>query len=116
MADNPYEPSNTNVVTNESNAEEIGSGRAAYNVISDTVTGVNVRGSDNMFQAKFVAASVVLLAAVGSILALLITSWRLPWYGGAMIGAFAGLVIGVLVSGIILMIYRAKRHLRGEHD
>ena len=42
--------------------------------------------------------------------------WKLPWYGGALVGAFAGLVIGVLASGTILMFYRGMRHFQGKHE
>ena len=99
-----------------SDPEGISSGQAAYNVVSDTVIGLNVRKSDNKFQAIFILIAVLLLAAVGTLLALLNSDWGLPWYGGAMIGAFAGLVIGVFASGIFLMFYRAIRHLNGEHE
>lgn len=89
--------------------------RAAYNVVSDTVTGLNVRKSDNAFQARFIAASVLLAAGIAAVLASLNPSWNLPWYGGALIGSFAGLVGGLFLSGIALMIYRAVQHLRGNH-
>jgi len=39
--------------------------KKAYNVVTDTVTGVNLRWSDNKFQAVFVAGSVVVLAPLG---------------------------------------------------
>ena len=97
-------------------ADKISPGHAAYNVVSDTVTGLNVRKSDNKFQALFVLAAVVLLAAVGAIVTTLFEYWGIPWYGGAMFGAFAGLVVGVFSSGIFLMVYRAIRHVRGKHD
>jgi hypothetical protein len=42
--------------------------------------------------------------------------WKLPWHGGALVGAFAGLVIGVLDSGTILMFYRGLRHFQGKHE
>lgn len=87
-----------------------------YNVVTDLVTGVNVRGSDNKFQAIFVAVSVLLIAGLGAILAAINTQWNLPWYGGALIGSFLGLVLGILTSGIFLMIYRAVRHIQGKHD
>jgi hypothetical protein len=53
---------------------------------------------------------------VGAILAALNAHWDLPWFGGALIGSFAGLVIGIFASGIFLMIYRAARHIKGKHD
>ncbi len=91
-------------------------GHAAYNIVTDTVTGVNVRWSDNRLQAVIVIASMVAASLVGAILAALNSQWKLPWYGGALIGSFAGLVIGIFGSGIFLMIYRASRHIKGKHD
>lgn len=90
--------------------------KKAYNVVTDTVTGVNLRWSDNKFQAVFVASSVAVLAPLGAALAALNPSWNLPWFGGAGVGAFAGLVFGVFTSGIWLGIYRFIQHLRGRHD
>jgi uncharacterized membrane protein SpoIIM required for sporulation len=88
----------------------------AYNVVTDLVTGVNVRSNDNKFQAIFIACTVLALALTGALLAFLQPAWNLPAYGGAIIGAFLGLVLGVLASGVILMIYRAVRHMQGKHD
>jgi ABC-type microcin C transport system permease subunit YejE len=45
----------------------------------------------------------------------MIRDWNLPWFGGALIGAFAGLIMGVFGSGIYLMVYRALQHLKGDH-
>ena len=87
-----------------------------YNVVTDLVTGVNVRGNDNKFQAIFVIVSVLLIAGLGAILAAVNTQWNLPWYGGALVGSFLGLVLGILTSGIFLMVYRAVRHIQGKHD
>jgi hypothetical protein len=89
---------------------------AVYNVVTDTVTGVNVRWSDNKFQALFVLISMVVSSLLGALLAVLNSQWDLPWYGGALIGSFAGLVIGIFASGIFLMFYRAARHIKGKHD
>ena len=117
MPDNPYDsPQTSGKPTASESPDETSPSKAAYNVVSDTVTGVNLRGSDNKFQAKFIAASVCLLALVGIILSLLYSSWQLPWYGGALVGAFTGLIIGVFASGIFLMVYRATRHIKGKHD
>jgi hypothetical protein len=96
--------------------QTVSSGQAAYNAVSDTVTGVNARWSDNKFQAVFVFVSVVVAALAGAILAALNSGWQLPWFGGALIGSFAGLVIGILASGVFLMFYRAARHIKGQHD
>lgn len=92
------------------------SGRAAYNVVSDTVTGLNVRMSDNLLQAGMIAASVVIFAVVGAVVVALKSDAEIPWYAGAFGGAVAGLVIGLVGSGVFLMIYRAVRHLQGKHD
>ncbi|MFO0925030.1 MAG: hypothetical protein U0905_21395 [Pirellulales bacterium] len=116
MPENPFRaPSESTDAVTES-PTPVSSGQAAYNVVTDTVTGVNVRWSDNRFQAVFVASSVVLLAALGALLAAINPRWNLPWYGGGLVGMFAGLVFGVFTSGIFLMFYRATRHFRGKHD
>lgn len=91
------------------------SGRDVYNVISDTVVGLNVRKSDNVFQAKFIGVTVLLMTTIGGVAAALNSEWNLPWFAGALAGAFAGLIIGVFASGIFLMIYRAVKHVKGDH-
>ena len=118
MANQPPENSNpeTNAGPADGQRKNVSSGVAAYNIVSDTVTGVNVRKSDNKFQAIFITVTVAILASVGAILVILNTDWKIPWYGGAMIGTLAGLIIGVILSGIYLMVYRAWRHLRGHHE
>jgi hypothetical protein len=52
----------------------------------------------------------------GTVLVAIKPDWDIPWYGGAIAGAFAGLAVGLFASGIFLMIYRAVRHLQGKHD
>lgn len=116
VTENPYESPVNVASSNEVSSSSVTHARATYNVISDTVTGVNVRWSDNRFQAIFVAISVIVTALLGALLAALNTSWNLPWYGGGLIGSFAGLVIGILGSGIVLMFYRAAQHFQGKHD
>ena len=83
--------------------------REVYNVVTDVVLGPNVRLRDNVIQAAILFVALLFGAAVG---ALLIED-RLA---GCLVGAFAGLVAGLLISGIFLMIYRAIRHARGKHD
>lgn len=89
---------------------------AAYNIVTDVYTGVNFRRRDNILQAKIVFVAVVAAAVGGAILAAMTPRWNLPWYGGALIGSFLGLVVGILASGIFLMVYRAARHFKGKHD
>ncbi|MDA7977926.1 MAG: hypothetical protein MPJ50_04045 [Pirellulales bacterium] len=89
--------------------------REIYNVVSDTATGVNIRKSDNLVQAAFILLTVLAGAGLGATLAEF-NDWGLPWFGGALIGAFAGLVLGLFASGIFLMVYRAMRHIKGKHD
>lgn len=92
------------------------SGRDAFNIVSDTVVGLNVRKSDNVFQAKFIGITVLVLATIGGASAALNPEWNLPWFGGTLAGAFAGLIIGLFASGIFLMIYRAVKHVKGDHE
>ncbi len=107
---NPYESASDA----PSAEEEVASGKAVYNVVSDTVVGINYRGKDNWFQAMFILVAVLIGAGIGAAVALMYDT--LPWYGGAGIGAFGGLVVGFFLSGIILMIYRGVRHMKGKHD
>jgi hypothetical protein len=92
------------------------SSRQAYNVVADTVAGLNIRKSDNLFQLKCIGICALLLSVVGAIVALRIPDAGFPWYGGAIVGAVGGVVIGVFGSGIFLMIFRFVRHVSGKHD
>ena len=85
------------------------SGRQAYNVISDTVAGPNVRLRDNLFQAIAIFVCVVVGAGLGA----LFFKERI---GGALGCGFAGLLVGLFGSGLFLMIYRFVRHAKGRHD
>ncbi|HWG45074.1 MAG TPA: hypothetical protein VN688_20055 [Gemmataceae bacterium] len=83
--------------------------RQAYNLLTDTVAGPNLRWRDNLFQAKVILLCLALGVAIG------------PWtmtdrLMGAMLGGFVGLLVGLFGSGITLMIYRAIGHARGRHD
>lgn len=116
MAENPFQ-SPIDAPSNAPGAERSQlSDRATYNVVADTLTGVNARWSDNLFQAVFILVSMMLAAITGVALAALNVQWGLPWFGGALIGALLGMVLGLFGSGIFLMIYRAVRHMRGKHD
>lgn len=96
--------------------EEPLTGRRAYDLVADTVAGLNIRGSDNAFQALSVALSSLMLALMAAIIFRVNPSFQVPWYGGAIMGAFAGLILGTFGSGIFLMAYRAVRHMSGHHD
>lgn len=82
----------------------------SYNVVSDTLIGVNVRGRDNLVQLLAIVAGLILGAGVGAL-----ASPR-DRVTGVVAGAFAGLLAGLLLSGLALMIYRGLRHARGRHD
>ena len=115
QTENPYQSTE-----NPSGGDEHEAGQgdlsSAYNVVSDTVTGVNIRKSDNIFQAKFIACSVLICGVIGAIGALMFGGRDFPWLAGAAGGVFIGLLGGVLTSGTFLMFYRGARHLRGKHD
>lgn len=94
-------------------------GRDAYNIVSDTVAGLNVRKSDNWFQLKVILVCVLLGAPIGGVAGAM---WldagdrRVGAVAGAIGLGFTGLVLGLFGSGIYLMIYRTVRHLQGKHD
>jgi hypothetical protein len=83
--------------------------RQAYNVVSDTVSGVNVRMRDNLLQAAIIFFCLVLGVGIGFL------SVR-DRATGAVLGGFIGLLVGLFGSGIFLMIFRAIQHARGRHD
>jgi hypothetical protein len=82
-------------------------GRQAYNVVTDTVAGPNLRLKDNVFQAVFIGVCVLIAVPVGALFG---------GIGGALAGALGALIIGVILSGAILGVYRAVRHMQGKHD
>lgn len=112
MSDEPQELSNDEFLE----PKEISEAHAAYNIVSDTLIGVNVRKSDNIFQLKCIGGSMLALAAVGAGFVTWNAQWQAPWFVGALIGAFAGLVFGTFGSGIFLMVYRALQHIKGKHE
>jgi hypothetical protein len=116
LSENPFQAPADPANADQNPTPSVSSGRAAYNVVSDTMTGVNVRWSDNKFQAAFVFVSVAVTSPAGALLAALNPRWNLPWPAGALMGAFAGLVIGIFASGIFLMFYRVARHIKGKND
>jgi hypothetical protein len=87
--------------------------REVYNLVSDVGVGVNIRPKDNLYQALAIFVCTAIGAAIGSFIDL---GGGAPWWAGAMVGGFIGLVVGFFASGIFLMIYRAIRHVRGQHD
>ena len=86
-------------------------GRQSYNLVADTVTGVNVRKADNLIGCASVSIAVPLGAAAGWFVA----GPRDAGLGAAG-GGIGGAIVGLLGSGLGLMIYRGVNHLRGRHD
>jgi len=84
--------------------------RQAYNVVSDTVTGANLRPRDNLYQGLAVLGFALIGLGVGYFV---MPDNRLM---GLLLGLAGGLIVGVILSGTFLMIFRAVRHARGKHD
>ena len=83
--------------------------RETYNVVTDTITGPNIRLKDNLFQGLAIVACLLL----GGLIGCFAVEDRIP---GALVGAFIGTVVGLFGSGLFLMIFRAVKHVRGRHD
>ena len=73
-----------------------------YQTITDTVTGVNVRGSDNLIQLLAVVVFTVIGALIGAIV-----NYQSPMMIGLF--GFGGLVAGILLSGAVIGVYRLVR-------
>ena len=84
-------------------------GRQAYNVVTDTVTGVNIRFKDNIVQGLALVVCLLLGAGIGVLLVK-------DQLAGLLVGGFIGLLVGLFGSGIFLMLYRAIMHIIGRHD
>lgn len=83
--------------------------RHVYNMATDLGTGANIRLKDNLYQAVAILACLI----VGGCIGLLVMSEKAA---GLVIGSFIGLVVGLLGSGMFLMVYRMIKHTLGEHD
>ena len=78
--DNPYvSPTDTG----KGVPEGLATVRDAYNIVSDTVVGVNIRKSDNLFQLKVILVCVLIAVPLGAIVGTLLsdadTRWVLRW-------------------------------------
>jgi hypothetical protein len=87
------------------------SSRQSYNLASDTLVGVNVRGKDNIYQGIAILACL----AIGALIGTFVVDAKIRLIGAGA-GAFIGMIVGLFGSGIFLMIYRAVQHFRGKHD
>lgn len=96
-------------MTDETRPPEKLSDKQVYNVVSDTVTGANLRWKDNLFQGIAIFIATILGAGIGAVL------MGDPILG-AVAGGFCGLLVGLFGSGLFLMVYRAIQHGRGKHD
>lgn len=90
----------------------------AYHTAAETVGFMpSLRGKDNLIQLAAVVLATLIGAAVG--IALTFGPLDAPWYGGALIGGIAGLVVGAIVSGIALMVLgwvRAAKKVGGRRE
>lgn len=75
-----------------------------YGTITDTITGVNVHGSDNLVQLVCVIVGAGLGALFGGLF----------WGGvGSMIGAIVGVLGLLILSGIAIGAYRLVKRING---
>jgi len=96
--------------------DAVSPGRQAYNIVTDTVVGPNIRWRDNLLQAAIAGLCLVLGIPIGALIAWIAGGNGGDQIGFAIVGGFVGLVVGLFGSGIFLMVFRAVRHLRGKHD
>jgi hypothetical protein len=78
-------------------SEQRDPGMEAYEIVSDVVDGVpSLRWKDNLIQGLSILGTVLVGAVIG---------WAVAgeWWG-ALTGAFAGLVGGLILSGAVLMV------------
>lgn len=75
----------------------------AYNVVADTVTGVNIHLKDNIIQLVSCIVGFLLGGIIGFFL------------GSMVIGCVIGLIAGLFLSGLFIMVYRFVMHVKGKH-
>jgi hypothetical protein len=114
MVHNPYDANQSSPSAHEQ--KEISAEKSTYNAVSDMVVGVNARKSDNLFQGVFILVSLLIGALIGTVWIMRSNDPNTPWFAGAMVGGFIGMVFGLFASGIGLMVYRASMHIRGKHN
>ena len=90
------------------------SGKETYNAVSDTVTGVNVRREDNLYQG----IAILVFALVGALIGYMMgrSDPNIPWYITGGLGFVCGMFVGLMVSGLALGVYRGIRHMQGKHN
>ena len=118
---NPFadDPSVSHAGPEDGKPSNAATAHEAYNIVSDTVVGVNVRKTDNLFQLKVILVCVLIGVALGATAGALLSDSNdrlVGALGGGLGLGFAGLILGLFGSGIYLMIYRAVCHLQGKHD
>ena len=112
--------------------------KETYNIVSDTVVGINARKSDNLLQVKITIITIIIGAIIGVIfdgnteaseqlpshlqhlvkepvLKVALGVVGLENHTGLVAGAVAGLILGFLGSGFYLMVFRAVKHASGDH-
>lgn len=67
------------------------------------------RRRDNKIQAYTILIVVIICATIGVAISLYNPEISAHWIGGAAIGSFAGLVIGLVVGGGMIMLIRSAR-------
>ena len=84
----------------ESQSKDGLTAKESYNVVSETVVGVNGRAKDNLIQGVIILFTVIIGLVIGQM------------YGGfLLLGGLGGLIVGFLGSGIFLMIYLSLIHI-----
>ena len=83
------------------------SGKEVYNIISDTVVGFNNRKSDNNLQAGITIVVMLISCVLGGMF------WGAE---GFVFGLLGGAFLGIIVSGIYIMVYRFIKHASGDHE
>jgi len=93
-------------------------GRETYNIVSDTITGVNVRRTDNLIQAAVVVVFAILGTALGLLASEGVFGVDLEFSArtGAVVGVTTGMVVGLLVSGLAIGLFRLYKHASGQHE
>jgi hypothetical protein len=88
-----------------------------YNVVADTVTGVNIRKKDNFYQMISVCVFVLLGAVIGvACFARNKDFFDMNRLAYGIAGGFVGMIVGIIFSGFLLMLFRAIMHFIGKHD